>query len=130
MTEPEEAKKEEQEYTKRKSISAVGVVTAFNALAYGLGPTHWPGRICLILAPVAVYFLPTMFARWGEKVEYNSEASDYQTYREELQKLHDQPGLSQEHKAELMKKIEELNLARSEQILKRAKRPPIQASDA
>ncbi|MEU5771804.1 hypothetical protein ABZ819_00680 [Streptomyces venezuelae] len=78
---------------------------------------------------MAVYFVPTLLARLGERLEYKSEKSDYETYRTELQSLHDQPGLSGPHKAELMKKIEELNMARSEQIVKRAKRPPIQASD-
>lgn len=117
------------DYAERESISRTGVATCMVTIGYTLGATTWPGRLLIWPIPVAILFIPKMIARIFDRWDERSERKDYVNHRKELVSIYRQPGLSKEHKDDLRKEIEELDMNRAKRINEKAKRPPIRAKE-
>ncbi|MEU8948788.1 hypothetical protein [Streptomyces sp. NPDC048489] len=132
MTEGEEVpqrtkKKWSPEYTSLDSISATGLATTCVSVGFSMGATEWPGKLIIWLTPIVIFFGPTLIARWADKVDRNRGKKDFEEYRDELKKMSEQDGISDELKAKLLAEIEALVLHRSSVIRELSERPPIRA---
>lgn len=115
----------EDEYTRKESLSAVGVATFCVTLGYTLGASTWPGKSAIWITPLAILFVPTMLARGVDRLDIWREKQDYARYRRQLVRLSKKKGISDEHKKKILKKIEDLDMTRVKRIEELSKRKPV-----
>ncbi|MGW0290611.1 hypothetical protein [Streptomyces tuirus] len=87
-----------------EEFSGASIAGLVVTVGYNLGPTTWPGKVCIWSSPVLVLLLPILFAAVLNRIDNRLVDSQYRKYVKELKRMVKE-ATNPEHRAELEKML-------------------------
>jgi hypothetical protein len=105
-----------------EEFSGASIAALVVTVGYNVGPTTWPGRICIWSSPLLVLLLPILFAAMINWADARITESQYKKHHRSLRKMIDKAS-DDGHRAYLETQLHATEKAQAQRLRKLAASP-------